>query len=178
MSLGGATARSIDLIDGCSGRRQSDDPTERAAADRPVEGALVTPAALDATVLIGDLQPRRAPGRHTPVDWSLLVSKGRRWGSHRRRQQFERQHSRRGRAPGAKFRRLRCCRDARARQCGYRGRRGRGHRHSPMTTSSSLPAAVCDERTGRSMLSVGYAGGPIRPIPEVAPPAWLELDPW
>ena len=35
---GGATARSIDLIDGLMGRRQSDNPTERATADRPVEG--------------------------------------------------------------------------------------------------------------------------------------------
>ena len=45
-----------------------------------------------------------------------------------------------------------------------------------MTTSWSLPGwpdAACDELTGGDA-SVGYAGGPIRPIWEVPPPrGWI-----
>ena len=142
----------------------------------------MTPAALDATVLIATFNRAALLDDTLRSIRSLLVSKGRRWevivvdnnSSDNTRAVVERQ----ARDFPVRLRYLFEARQGRssALNAGIKAAAGEviAFTDDDVLVAPGWLDAACDELTGGDA-SVGYAGGPIRPIWEVPPPAWLEL---
>ena len=166
-----------------SGRRAADQPRRLVTRDR-------RRISLDALAAHArrhgphrDLQPRGAARRNADVARADAGLAGAHVGRDRHRQQLDRRHARRGRAArraGSPFGCAISSKDG-------RDARARSMRASRRPDGSVLAFTDDDVRVVRGWLdaargaaarpdpSLAYTGGPVRPIWEADPPAWLDL---
>ena len=186
LSPGDATRRAVALVDGLLEQPRRAIP--RAASGRstrPATESLCDRRSVDATVLIATFNRAGLLDETLQSVRALRVSPVTHLGSHSRRQQLVRRHPSRGRAAHDRFPRSACS------TCSNRGRDARarstqGSRRPPATviafTDDDVRVdpgwldAACDELSG-AIASIGYVGGPVRPIWEAPPPRVAGADP-